>query len=246
MSAHVVILAGGFGKRLAPLSTEDCPKQFLDLTGEGISLFQQTVNRALQVATPKNIWPVANIIHEGIVLSQLEDTHREVAHNVLFEDESKNTAHAIYLAAGLIKKGVVVVMPADHIINGDFTQDINAAKELAMAGKIVAFGIKPESPDTNFGYLHAGGFHEKPDSFEAEKLIGQGALWNSGIFIFLAETVLEEFKRLHGQTIPAISFDKAIMEKTDKLAVIPASFEWADLGSWEALKNFSRIREFSV
>lgn len=237
MEIYSVILAGGFGRRLTPLSTVDKPKQFHDLNGEGISLFQQTVLRALKISLPKHVLPVANIKHKNLVLSQLAAANFEVAQNVIFETEAKNTAHAIYLAAKKIGKGLMVVLPSDHAITGSFNTDIEKAVKLAEKGKIVAFGIEPESADTNFGYILGHAFHEKPELHQAQVLLAEGALWNSGIFVFKAETVLSEFEDFYGNNIPAISFDKAVMEKTDKLATIKAGFHWADLGSWEVLNK---------
>ena len=242
-----IILAGGFGTRLSPLSTEAMPKQFHDLVGEGVSLFQQTVLRALKITAAKNIFPVANIMHKNIVLPQLAAINVEVARNVIFENKPRNTAYAIALAMTKIGDGVVAVMPSDHIIQGTFAKDIEVAVQMAKAGKIVTFGIKPDAPDSNFGYIWEGGFHEKPEPFVAKNLIEKGALWNSGIFVFDVAVIKCEFERLYGsdiENIPKISFDRAIMEKTDKTTVIKASFSLADLGNWEALKNYGVYREY--
>jgi mannose-1-phosphate guanylyltransferase len=235
---HAIILAGGFGKRLMPLSTSENPKQFHDLTGIGISLFQQTLLRALKITKPQNIFPVVNITHKNLALAQTAATSNEIAQNIIFEPEQKNTANAIMLGLAKIKSGIVVVMPSDHEITGDFAGDIEKAIDLAGQGKIVTFGVEPESADSNFGYVMEGGFHEKPEPYQAEVLVAQGAMWNSGIFVFEVSTVLAEFEKLYGNNIPAISFDKALMEKTNKLATIKASFHWADLGNWDALKDF--------
>lgn len=246
---YCVILAGGFGKRLAPISTDDKPKQFHDLNNVGASLFQQTVIRALKITSPANIIPVANIAHKSIVLSQLAAANNTVAQNVIFESQPRNTAYAIALATKKIGNGVIVVMPSDHAIEGSFAEDISDAVELAKSGRIVTLGIKPHSPDTNYGYLYENSFFEKPEEYVAEELIERDAMWNSGIFVFQAETVLAELAMHYGddiESIPAISFDKAVMEHTDKMAVIRANFAWADLGTHESLKRFSVKEEIAV
>lgn len=242
MGYKTIILAGGFGKRLAPLSTEDMPKQFLDLTGSGKSLFQETIERALQISDAQDIFPVVNLRHIELVEQQTE-AYPEIRQNLVYETEQRNTAYAIALGMEQAGEGIIIAMPSDHYIQGSFEEDVHKAAELAVEGKIVAFGIVPETPDSNFGYLYQDGFHEKPEPYIAEKLVDNGAMWNSGIFIFDAETVYSEFEKFFGPglgNIPPISFDKAIMEKTNKLAIVEAGFKWADMGSFAALDKYSK------
>jgi mannose-1-phosphate guanylyltransferase len=247
MKIYPVILAGGFGKRLAPLSTPQKPKQFHDLLGLGETLLQSTVKRALMFADPEYVITVGNYMHEEHFLTQLSQINSDLIPSIIYEDEPKNTAHAVSTALSDISlsnaidnidDAILLIMPADHFIQGNFYDDAEKAFELAKKGKIVTFGIMPEYPSTNYGYLIGNKFVEKPDYNTATNLIRQGALWNSGIFIATIKTLKEEFAKHAADLSNNLSFDIAVMEKTNKMEVVRASFNWDDLGSWENLEKY--------
>lgn len=248
MKIYPVILAGGFGRRLAPISTPYKPKQFHDLLGHGETLLQSAVKRALMFADPEYVITVGNYIHEEHLLHQLSEINSDLIPSIILEDEPKNTANAIHLAltnidlANSIGKNdedaVILILPADHFINGNFYDDAEKAFELAKTGKIVTFGIMPEYASTNYGYLLNNKFFEKPDHASATNLIRQGALWNSGIFASTVKTLKQEFAKHSPDLSNNLSFDKAVMEKTNKMEVIKAAFNWDDLGTWESLEKY--------
>lgn len=237
MEICAVILAGGFGKRLAPLSTREKPKQFHDLTGVGKTLIQQTIGRAEQISDAKII-VIGNKLHEPHFAEQLQGFE----YDLLLEPSSKNTAASIFLAAQNAPDMLLVIMPADHCIAGDFAGDVERAVKFAKTGRIVTFGIAPTEPTENFGYIVTHKFTEKPARARAEKLIAQNAKWNSGIFVARADVLLAEFRKFHPEffktpftALPELPFDKAIMEKTSRHVCLAANFAWDDLGSWEAI-----------
>lgn len=238
-------MAGGLGSRLKPVSTPNEPKQFHDFFGTGSTLLQDTVKRALEFSKMHKIYTVGNIHHHKILSKQLRAIDYRLTNKAIFEPVPKNTAASIFITAKIVKKGILAIIPSDHYIQGDFKSAILEAAKIAETGKIVTFGIKPNSPNTNYGYILDGGFREKPDMQTAQKLIEQGGLWNSGIFVVKAETLLEEYKKYAPEffassfaKMPSLPFDKAIMEKTDKMHCLEASFEWDDLGSWESLARY--------
>lgn len=212
-----VILSGGSGTRLWPLSRKAYPKQFLNLTGEH-SLFQQTVLRAQQIQ-PTSPIVVCNEQHRFLVAEQLAELGIEDA-SIILEPVGKNTAPAIALAAiqaeRLAPRGEspqLLVLPSDHLINNTpaFSAAVNTASAGARKGKIVTFGIVPDSPETGYGYIHTGtqlasgemlqalpvvGFKEKPDARTAQSYLDTGEyLWNSGMFMFQASRYLEELEK---------------------------------------------------
>ena len=276
-----VILSGGSGTRLWPLSRQNLPKQFLPLAGSE-SLFQQTLQRtrALQTAPPI---VVCSDDHRFLVAEQLRELGVENA-PILLEPVPRNTAPAIALAALQANKAdpdaILLVLPADHLI-GDvpsFEAAARHALELAREDWLVTFGIRPELPETGFGYIRRGAalndstyrverFVEKPDLATATAYVQSGKYdWNSGMFMFRARRYLEELRRhapamanateaafASGRadldfmrfdkerfaTIPSDSIDYAVMEKTDRAAVVPVSCAWSDIGSWAALWSAS-------
>lgn len=232
-----VILAGGFGTRLAPLSTREKPKQFHDLTNSGKSLLQECYARAQSISNRQTLI-IGSQLHKSLISEQLTNK----PHHVILEKEAKNTALSVFLAAQAASKSMLVIMPADHKISGDFSGDVLRAIKVAKTGRIVTFGIAPSEPTENFGYIVTHHFTEKPNRDIAEKLIAQNAKWNSGIFIARADVLLGEFKKFHPEffkdnfaDLPSLPFDKAIMEKTSRHVCLAASFEWDDLGSWESV-----------
>ncbi len=269
-----VILAGGLGTRLWPLSRELYPKQLLKLIGDK-TLIQQTFLRLKKFILLKNIYIITNKNLTEDIYLQLKDLGA-IKENIIKEPFQKNTAPAIALAAEIIfrkdNKAEILVSPSDHFIKSDL-EFIRAAK---MAFKIIkddfliTFGIIPNYPSQEYGYIKpkigdnkqkilnykkVERFVEKPDAELAKKLIKQGAYWNSGIFVWRAETILngikkflpevykaigtyfqdsDEFLKLF-RSLESISIDKGVLEKSDNVVVLPAKFDWQDIGSWKAL-----------
>ncbi len=213
---HAVILAGGSGSRLWPLSRQHLPKQFLSLDGDA-SLLQTTINRLSPVIRAKDVLIVTQEAH-----AKGEAYHALLPYQTLFEPVARNTAPAIALAAAyLMADGtdpIMVVLPADHIIKNEvrFREHLNIAINAAEDGKLITFGIQPTRPDTGFGYVkaHRGDtpdiyaverFTEKPDGVTAEQFLKEGGYyWNSGMFVWRASVILAEIR----QHLPAV--DKVI------------------------------------
>lgn len=228
-----VILAGGSGTRLWPLSRKDYPKQFLKL-GDKESLLQKTVLRILNAVSAEDIIIITNNAYQFLVRNQLKAINGGIEKNIILEPAGRNTAPAIALAIKYLldeTKGssddVIFVSPSDHIIsqNSRFAGYLMSAEELAKQGHIVTFGIRPHKPETGYGYIKTGEqieksigsqeeayrverFVEKPDSATAEQYIENGSyLWNSGMFAFTAETMLSEFERHTPELSKAIEMD---------------------------------------
>ena len=197
-----VILSGGVGSRLWPLSRGMYPKQLLCLADAELSMLQQTVSRASTINSIGSAIVVCNEEHRFIVGEQLHHIGSEGA-SILLEPEGRNTAPAIALAALLVADSnpddVMVVMPADHVVADieKFNESINLANRLAQAGNLVTFGVVPQGPETGYGYIRAGvenglggfdvaEFKEKPNKETAQRYIDSGDYyWNSGIFLSL-------------------------------------------------------------
>lgn len=275
-----IILAGGSGSRLWPLSRELYPKQLLNLNLDK-SLLQSTFARLNEFMPAENIVSITNIKHASNVKLQLELLSDTI--NVLSEPLSKNTAPAIALATKFIQQKntdendpVILVVPSDHLIenNEKFIETVKKGEKLAKEGYIVTFGIEPSYPETGYGYINilnaplldgfkVKEFVEKPDSETAQKYIdAKTYFWNSGIFMFKASTMMEEIKKLTPEIfevmeefnfsdseqieynlfnkMPSISIDYAIMEKSDKIALIKLESDWNDLGSWQSIYDVSK------
>ncbi|WP_439153796.1 mannose-1-phosphate guanylyltransferase/mannose-6-phosphate isomerase [Yoonia sp.] len=274
-----VILCGGSGTRLWPLSRKSYPKQFAPLIGDA-SLFQASAQR---LSGPDYADPVIVTADafRFIVVQQLGDVAITPG-AVLIEPEGRDTAPAILAAALHLAEtdpdGLMLVAPSDHVIPDKpaFDAAITAAVPAARAGQLVTFGITPDRPETGYGYLelHAapdGGlaplplrsFVEKPDAARAADMLAAGRyLWNAGIFLFTANTILSAY-RTHAPDMltavtqavaearadmgflrlapgpwakaPAISIDYAVMENSGNLAVVPFTGRWSDLGDWAAV-----------
>ncbi len=272
-----VILAGGTGSRLWPLSRELFPKQFHALFGED-SLLQSTLRRAGKVSEQPPVI-VCNDEHRFLVAEQC----REIGarwQRIVLEPEGRNTAPAIALAALDVCRthgdAVILVLPSDHLIADDDAFGLAVERAIAAAdgGGLVTFGVKPTAPETGYGYIEAPGakvgddatpvrsFVEKPDPATAARYVSSGDyFWNSGMFVFRAQTYLDELARWqpemhacmvaaydHGATdldffrpgaeflqSPAESVDYAVMERTASAMVVPAAFGWSDVGSWSAI-----------
>jgi mannose-1-phosphate guanylyltransferase/mannose-6-phosphate isomerase len=273
-----VILAGGSGTRLWPLSTPDKPKQFLRLVSDR-SLFQETLSRLEGLPGLGDPIIVCNEAHRELVAGQLDEVGIR-ARAVLLEPEGRNTAPAIGVVASLAAGGnnaaddILLVLPADHVIAdaAAFRQAVARAVAGARAGRLVTFGIVPTHPETGFGYIEQGPaegdwhavlrFVEKPDRERAEGYLRTGRhLWNGGMFVFGARELLTELgrrapaiqaactnsaaairveegvARLGAEFLasPSESIDYAVMEKTDRAAVVRLDAGWSDVGSWAAL-----------
>ena len=273
-----IILAGGSGSRLWPLSRELYPKQLLNLNSDK-SLLQSTFER-LENCVDKVI-SITNTKHSSNVRMQLAELTENPI--VLSEPVAKNTAPAIVLATKFIMQKsnsnpIILVVPSDHLIkdNEKFLSTVKKGKELAEQGYIVTFGIEPNYPETGYGYINTTDklgdgfkvkeFVEKPNLETAKKYLHAGTyFWNSGIFMFKASTLLdetvkhapniakisEEFDFSDSSEIPFINFDKmpsisidyAIMEKSDKIALVKLMSDWNDLGSWQSIYDTSQKDE---
>ena len=261
-----IILCGGSGTRLWPISRTLMPKQFVKLF-EKKSLFQLTVERNSKVCDSQFV--VSNAEQYFLALDQLEELHK--THNrYLLEPVGRNTAPAIALACmALDYDEIVLVTPSDHLIKDEveYKKVLSQAQELAKEDNLVTFGITPTFPETGFGYIEADqlsvrAFHEKPDKQTAQNYVDAGNYyWNSGMFCFKAGVFLDELKKhspkIHDNAllalqntqdenlirikhdyminIPEDSIDYAVMEKSDKVKVIPSDIEWSDVGSFDAL-----------
>ncbi|MBC2769847.1 mannose-1-phosphate guanylyltransferase/mannose-6-phosphate isomerase [Pusillimonas minor] len=210
MKITPIIIAGGSGTRLWPLSRQLRPKQFLSLGQEPSSMLQATIARLQGIRTGQP-WVICNEAHRFIAAEQLRQLG--VQAGILLEPVGRNTAPAIALAALQALAGdddpVLLVLAADHLIQDTaaFQQSVQVALPLAQAGKLITFGIVPTAPETGYGYIQQGaavgqggyvvqGFVEKPDTSTAQAYIASGSyLWNSGMFMFRASRYLEELER---------------------------------------------------
>ncbi len=263
-----IILCGGNGTRLWPLSRTLMPKQFVKLF-EGESLFQKTVQRNQQACDSQFI--VSNAEQYFLAVDQIgEMSLSDYQAKYLLEPVGRNTAPAIALACfALDPEEIVLVTPSDHLIKDEkaYLEAIAKAKVLALSNQLVTFGITPQYPETGFGYIEADGedvlsFKEKPDAVTAQTYLDEGNYyWNSGMFCFKASVFLEELKKYSPEiyeasllaynntksdemirishddmaAIPEDSIDYAVMEKSDKVKVVPSDIAWSDLGSFESL-----------
>ena len=268
----IIILAGGGGSRLFPLSRTRFPKQFLKLNGDK-SLLAQTIERFSELVKPSDMVIVTNQEYVHHVKTELIASKAQEAH-ILLEPVARNTAPAIALAArycldrlGCGLDEVMFVTPSDHIIRSleTFTANVRQALSMAKMNKIVTFGVKPDSPETGYGYIQVGqplgsgfnveSFHEKPDRATAEAYLANGSYyWNSGMLVFtigcfmdelrvyqpdiyaLTESLLDTMTENFAE-MPNISIDYAMVEKSKQVVMSPLTTEWSDIGSWDAIYN---------
>ncbi len=272
MALNVVIMAGGKGERLWPLSLENKPKQLLDFDGQG-SLLCKTVERCLKLTAADNIYIVVSQAIADEVSAQLPGIK-----NIVAEPVGRNTAPCIAYMAGVIAKrdpeGSMAVFPSDHLIADEdaFVASLEFATRSLneFPDYLLTLGIVPTHAETGYGYIaprqelnsdngftlrHVTAFHEKPDAIKAAEYIESGYLWNAGMFVFKLESILKNFaqhlpelyrllleslSRPNGidyffSSVESISIDYGIMERSDRVGVIPVDFGWDDIGSWDAL-----------
>ena len=265
-----IILAGGSGSRLWPLSRELYPKQFLSLNSER-SFLQLTFDRLNAFLPAGNIISITNVKHAANVKMQLDEKCF-----VLSEPVSKNTAPAIatavkYLVEKTNSDPVVIVTPSDSPItySEKFQKAVNEAEMLAEKGFIVTFGVKPSYPETGYGYIKVDDkgnfikFVEKPNEETAQQYLKEGGyFWNSGIFMFKASVILKEISDFapeiasvlgkfdftendnvpytEFEKMPNISIDYAVMEKSKNISMVELECDWKDLGSWQSIYDVSK------
>jgi mannose-1-phosphate guanylyltransferase/mannose-6-phosphate isomerase len=274
-----VILSGGSGTRLWPVSRESFPKQLWPLVSER-TMMQETALRAASAEFAPPI-VVCNNEHRFLIAEQLRAAGIADA-RIMLEPVGRNSAPAIAAAAVLVAEedpdAVLWMMAADASIadNAALQVALQAAAKAARAGRVVTFGMKPTAPETGYGYIEIGApmagvegvfevarFLEKPDAKTAARFVSSGQhLWNSGMFVFTAGTLLEELDRHAPEVLsavrravtartadldfirldvaaftacPSISIDYAVAERTSRAAVVPADLGWSDVGSWSAL-----------
>ncbi len=268
---YAVFLVGGRGERFWPLSTPERPKQFLRIFSQK-SMIEETVERILPLVPRKRI---LFVLPPHLVRPLKEELRWVKKENLIVEPEGRNTAPAIALAARSLRNkpdSVMAVLPADHLISPKkaFLNDLGKAAELARKGYLVTFGIKPERPETGYGYIEieekkplcrdgfkVKKFHEKPSEATAKSYLKSGKhLWNSGMFVWRAGSIIEAFKvhapgtykgllaggsnrvtRASYSKLEATSIDYAVMEKSPNVAVLRARFLWDDVGSWTAIER---------
>jgi mannose-1-phosphate guanylyltransferase len=284
MKIHAVVMAGGSGTRFWPLSRQARPKQFLPLAGK-LPLLADTVKRLPPLAPLGRTYVVCGPVHARGVRRMLPKLPKD---NLLVEPVARNTAPCVGLAAIHVARrapdGILAMLPADHHVArpAQFREALAAAARIAADGAIVTVGITPSRPETGYGYLEVGApldgespvaggrlaparvkrFVEKPDRPRAEQYLADGGyLWNSGIFVFRADVILEEIGRAMPELserlaaiaatlgtrgyakalarefprCPSESIDYGVMERSSRIAVVPADFGWSDVGSFAAI-----------
>lgn len=273
---YAVILAGGSGTRLWPRSRRQHPKQLLDLLSER-TMLQETVERIAPLVSYSNVFVITNHEYVADVQYQLPEVQSE---QVIGEPEGRGTAPPAALAALVLQQrdpdAITIILPADHAIPhaAEFRYALRAAGEMANDGYLVTLGIKPEYAETGYGYIEVGAplgeplgltayrvkrFTEKPDAATAAQFVASGNyFWNSGIFIWRIDTILQEFAQhlpemrdqleqmvAKGLDAPTLEQDWAalenqtldfgIMEKSERVAMVPLDVGWNDVGSWAAI-----------
>ncbi|MFY7671532.1 mannose-1-phosphate guanylyltransferase [Tenacibaculum sp. MEBiC06402] len=273
---YAVIMAGGVGSRFWPVSTQKFPKQFHDMLGTGQSLIQRTFERINELVPTNNILIATNENYEKLVLQQIPQLSTK---QLLLEPVMRNTAPCILYSALKIYQqnpdAVILVAPSDHWIKdeGEFLRNIQTSFEACAKDDILmTLGIQPDHPNTGYGYIQyenanaeikkVKNFTEKPDLQTAESFLESGDyLWNAGIFVWSAKSILKAFKAYLPKMVDIlddgnnvynsdfeddfiksnykkcenISIDFGIMERAENVHVLPVDFGWNDLGTWGSL-----------
>ena len=274
---YAILMAGGVGSRFWPVSTSKFPKQFHDMLGTGDTLIQKTFSRLSNLIPKENIFILTNEAYNDLVLEQLPEVSQK---QVVLEPAMRNTAPCILYASLKIQKenpnAVMIVAPSDHWIEDEqaFTANVKEAFDYCSENDaLMTLGVQPTFPNTGYGYIEfdnktdapikeVNQFREKPDYATAKQFIAQGNfLWNAGIFIWSAKSVVTAFKNFQPslytlfetgieiynspgeakfikENYPKaedISVDYAIMESAKNVYVSKATFDWNDLGTWGSL-----------
>ncbi len=275
-SMHVVIMAGGSGTRFWPRGRRTLPKQFLDVLGDS-SLFERTLDRIPDSTLPEHVLVLTNEAHRELVTQQ----SGLPATSFIFEPAMRDTAACLALAAAVIHRGeptaVMTVLAADHLIEpkSAFVECLATASQVAQSGGLVTIGIRPSRAATGYGYVELGdkggdgafrvlSFREKPDQAQADEYLKtDNYLWNSGIFAWRVDVLLDEVRRqmpeLHEgvlaianagdvgsptfeaalseryESLPRTSIDYGILEGAEHVSCVRAAFEWDDVGSFDAV-----------
>lgn len=274
-----LIMAGGKGTRFWPLSTEEKPKQFLNLVGDN-TMIQMTVNRILPIIPIERIFVCTGEKYIDYVINQLPKLPKE---NIIVEPEGRNTAPCIALSSMIIKRkfndASVLVLPSDHLIEkeDEFRSIILKGNDFLEKNpyNIVTLGIQPNRPETGYGYIKLKNeifnniykvdkFVEKPDENTAKKYLANGNyLWNSGMFLWKAENIINQIKNYSPEIYEAlkeietieedvignyvkenyknttnISIDYAVLEHSKDIYVIPSDIGWDDIGTWKAVERY--------
>jgi mannose-1-phosphate guanylyltransferase / mannose-6-phosphate isomerase len=256
-----LLLAGGSGTRLWPVSRSRYPKQFVKLIGEE-TFFQNSVKRFHAYENCESVYVLTHPDFQHEVEGQIKALNLINPPKALLEPSRKNTAPAVtYALRQLLLDGeineedLIFVGPSDHLISplSSFFEALNHATERAQNGEIMTFGVSPMRPETGYGYIHfeegkVQEFIEKPSLAKAQEYLLSGKyFWNSGMFLFSVKTYREEllehspqvaeiFNSLEAfSSAPELSLDYAVMEKTKKMGMIPLHLTWSDVGSWEDL-----------
>lgn len=261
---YCIIMAGGIGRRFWPYSRKNQPKQFLDLFGTGETLLRQTFDRYKQFIPQENIFITTHKNYKELVANILPEVNEQ---QLIIEEEWRNTAPSIAYASHVIQKinpnATIVVAPSDHLIlkQDEFGKAILKGMDFAAQNdKLVTLGIKPSRPETGYGYIQIDEeqtddfykvktFIEKPALEFAEIFIKSNEFfWNSGIFIWHVNSILNAFHQMMSDicprvecdvpdftSCPNISIDYSIMEKAKNVYVQLCDFGWADLGTWNSL-----------
>jgi len=283
---YAIILAGGIGSRFWPLSRYLEPKQFLNI-GSKKSMLEESIDKIMGLIKKKHIYIAANKAHKQKIEECINKFNLSF-NNILFEPEGKNTLAPIGVLSQkfyhIDPEAVIVVLPCDHFVKNKqrFLKLLNQGLEIANLRHIVTLGISPKRPETGYGYIK---IKSKPKStclagrqekaklyYEVEKIIEKPPLYkakqfiqdkryyyNSGIFIFRADVMLEEIRKIRPAVykaiikiknrkdlnnlwprFPYLSLDYAIMEETKIAAMLPADYGWLDLGSWQAIEEVAK------
>lgn len=288
MAKHLVIMAGGIGSRFWPMSTPQHPKQFIDITGCGRTMIQQSFDRFDGIIDIDHVWVVTSAKYKNLVTEQLTGINPQ---HILLEPCMRNTAPCIAYVSWKIQKedsdALIVVAPSDHLVLNvpAFQETINKGLDFVASGnRILTLGMTPTRPETGYGYIEQGeliegscdifkvvAFREKPNLPTAIKYMQEGGFsWNSGIFLWNVDTIINELKLYAPQiagvmeqmvdsfftdkeqvvvnelfpTCDKISIDYAVMEKTKLAYVLPSEFGWSDLGTWGSLHTLTKQDDY--